>query len=948
MAPYFFRSGLFFNQLIELCFTSYPSPIDAKSPVLAKLLLHIIAGSFEYVASSWLADISAVIISLGGNILGILPATSDSDVFRDWSLAVLLALVFFLRAKRIVSYASRQGRGITLRSFLASLFWHTPTLLCHGVFCLWAHYMGTDRVRLLIPRWFWVLVAPTYEMGELQLEAMDSTVPKGLAGFKSTWYSALVLYLVRQLVKYGPSWLIHTTLDIQSWRLWSSTTSKPDGKQEEFTFGHGTNPYTSLYLVLSLVISGTFRVLERIASQIDKDITSTFSWIFQIGYQVVGYIVDLCVHRVFGKTYNSHKTNSPFEDGPRYSGFIRLLRIHPGLQGKPIRCSLQFYYRYNMPAYTAISYCWGYNSRTHEIIVNGVPIKITKSAFEVLSNMRSNWKSQVIWLDAICINQTDTSDKEQQIPLMPDIYSDAKEVVVWLGKSKTSDLAVSLVNRLFLINRLQETAKTRFPYLIPIDAARALKRMLKRGWFGRVWVVQEVVQPKVTVRYGNSSIDWQRLSWFTQAIRRDPTLFQMLSSQIGYSGVEDIDAFGNVALMRRFACVKNKFPPLSMTFYLAQMFRSGCKFNAKYDCDRIYGLLGLMKFLKHDLKPGYKMSMRELYIKAVENSIVTASQSSKLDFLNHAGSGYRSSISDLPSWVPDWSINISFQPIIGSEGGSELLQSRIVNGLLDDAASLASFAQFDNERRLQTYHEEALERIKKVKNEIQSKIYNATPGTTSQVTVLPNDVLELQGYRFDSLVAVGKELPVYNPDDWEAGLVILKEWIDLALLFGKGRVKGSSQDPVLHTFSLALQYGLSTCQLDYTFSSAPKLLRDSIIPENSENFWNSIKLFNSNDMTPEVEQALKPAMYGLHKLTNGRCFGVSKSGYMGLFLTGSKTDDWICLFSGARLPFNVRLTEGDLGDETSRYKLIGPAYVEGIMYGVPTTNELSFEAMKIV
>src|ERR1700759_3029534 len=115
MAPYFFRSGLFFNQFIELCFTSYPSPVDAESPVLAKLLLHIIAGSFEYVASSWLADLSAIALSSGYRILRISSATFDSDVFRDWSLAVLLAVGFLLRARRVVRYASRQGRGVTLR-----------------------------------------------------------------------------------------------------------------------------------------------------------------------------------------------------------------------------------------------------------------------------------------------------------------------------------------------------------------------------------------------------------------------------------------------------------------------------------------------------------------------------------------------------------------------------------------------------------------------------------------------------------------------------------------------------------------------------------------------------------------------------------------------------------------------------------------------------------------
>ncbi|EMC91999.1 hypothetical protein BAUCODRAFT_79562, partial [Baudoinia panamericana UAMH 10762] len=38
-------------------------------------------------------------------------------------------------------------------------------------------------------------------------------------------------------------------------------------------------------------------------------------------------------------------------------------------------------------------------------------------------------------IDAVCVNQTDLPERSQQVQLMTDVYSRAKEVVVWLGQA---------------------------------------------------------------------------------------------------------------------------------------------------------------------------------------------------------------------------------------------------------------------------------------------------------------------------------------------------------------------------------------------------------------------------------------------------------------------------------------------------------------------------------
>ncbi|KAF7198221.1 Heterokaryon incompatibility protein 6, OR allele [Pseudocercospora fuligena] len=53
---------------------------------------------------------------------------------------------------------------------------------------------------------------------------------------------------------------------------------------------------------------------------------------------------------------------------------------------------------------------------------------------EALRNVRNGYTKRVLWVDAVCINQLDLAEKELQIPLMRDIYVQAKHSLIWLGE----------------------------------------------------------------------------------------------------------------------------------------------------------------------------------------------------------------------------------------------------------------------------------------------------------------------------------------------------------------------------------------------------------------------------------------------------------------------------------------------------------------------------------
>lgn len=87
-----------------------------------------------------------------------------------------------------------------------------------------------------------------------------------------------------------------------------------------------------------------------------------------------------------------------------------------------------------LPLFHALSYVWGDPAKTHEILVDGKRLAITRNLYLALRSMQSGVDGVIrIWADAICIDQGNELEKSAQIQLMREIYLCASEVRIWLG-----------------------------------------------------------------------------------------------------------------------------------------------------------------------------------------------------------------------------------------------------------------------------------------------------------------------------------------------------------------------------------------------------------------------------------------------------------------------------------------------------------------------------------
>ncbi|CAG9946342.1 unnamed protein product [Clonostachys rosea f. rosea IK726] len=136
---------------------------------------------------------------------------------------------------------------------------------------------------------------------------------------------------------------------------------------------------------------------------------------------------------------------------------IRVLKLSPSDNfAAPINCNLVHVQLKSdaIEEYEALSYVWDEPHFVHSITLNGKPHQITKNLELALRYLRSARRERTLWVDALCINQRDLTERSKQAQLMKEIYSRSKVVLAWLPTFNSivtnDDLAWSSDNHLIV------------------------------------------------------------------------------------------------------------------------------------------------------------------------------------------------------------------------------------------------------------------------------------------------------------------------------------------------------------------------------------------------------------------------------------------------------------------------------------------------------------------
>lgn len=137
---------------------------------------------------------------------------------------------------------------------------------------------------------------------------------------------------------------------------------------------------------------------------------------------------------------------------------IRLLNLHMREQG--IVCTMETVDLRQAPAYEVLSYCWSPHTNNRTIMINGCSHKVSQNLFTALERLKQvdnvghsgrnmhHAPVRRLWIDAICINQEDMSERSRQDQLMWAINSKAAKVLAWLGDEENDSDIGKEVSRL--------------------------------------------------------------------------------------------------------------------------------------------------------------------------------------------------------------------------------------------------------------------------------------------------------------------------------------------------------------------------------------------------------------------------------------------------------------------------------------------------------------------
>ena len=203
--------------------------------------------------------------------------------------------------------------------------------------------------------------------------------------------------------------------------------------------------------------------------------------------------------------FSAEGSKSIFSPIPERS--MRLFILRPGLVDEPIQGTLVVS-EPDVGEYDFLSFSWESKSMSQPIIVNGKDFFIPASLKDSLKCLRYRDRTRTFWIDAICINMDDPFERSQAHSLWPLIISGAAHVRIWLGaEDEHSELAFDQIQVTFdNFDKIFEN---------PDVAERlvAFKSLMKRPWFSRRWVIQEIAYAREASIYcGPFQASWTDFS----------------------------------------------------------------------------------------------------------------------------------------------------------------------------------------------------------------------------------------------------------------------------------------------------------------------------------------------------------------------------------------------------------------------------------------------------
>ena len=308
---------------------------------------------------------------------------------------------------------------------------------------------------------------------------------------------------------------------------------------------------------------------------------------------------------------------------PKHS--FRLLELQPSFASKydNIRGTLGPAITDGLAQYVALSYVWGPAGDYDLVEIDETPFRVRRNLFNCLAEYsRRIAEPAYLFVDAVCIDQSNTEERSAQVTIMGTIFQHALEVFIWLGADPSDCEPLFRYSKTDLAKLLACVDKDRQLWLqaerigefIPavdtsnLTEAVRLFDLASVSYLSRAWVFQEVlVARQLSINCGHLRASWEHMSTTIQILGKHSILRTYGKDFLAMNAL--LRPHGRASSVRIT-------PDRSLGRYIFLMRTKQCADIR----DRFYSILGLLNNSKL-VEVSYTHSTLEVFLNALYYSM---------------------------------------------------------------------------------------------------------------------------------------------------------------------------------------------------------------------------------------------------------------------------------------------------------------------------------------
>ena len=399
------------------------------------------------------------------------------------------------------------------------------------------------------------------------------------------------------------------------------------------------------------------------------------------------------------------------------SGHIRLLHLQPGRAGDILSLEVTVADLSENPSFKALSYEWKGEGPIIPVQCGLYRVRVAPNCKQALVNLRSETETRVLWIDAVCINQKDKKEVNEQVAMMDQIYCKAEAVLMWIG-AEDECTAAAFASFPILYQAVGELGKhqcrdihditlsdfnsceTTKPLVEKVladeKAVCGLRDIYCTPYFSRSWILQEIIlgSSRGVVVCGKQTCAWRTVKIAVYLFCQVCRLLDV-PEQAELKDILDSVPIQIVATTDDIFAEKGK---IELAYLLGLMDN----FHASDPRDIVFATLRLASAETEGVEPptaDYTLSTQSVYVMATRYCIYHLEA---CDWALKPRSG--KVVLNLPSWVPDYSTythtagaqpeNKDFSKVIRGHPATTTSESLYVDGcILDKVAVRVSVAR---------------------------------------------------------------------------------------------------------------------------------------------------------------------------------------------------------------------------------------------------------------